>query len=68
MVDMRTGVIYLVTSAATTAGADRAGRFFAVCGADVVRADDLTDPGFRHYRWSCRFLIPIPIQRSKDTR
>jgi hypothetical protein len=68
MVDVRTGVIHLVTSAVTTAGADRAGRFFAVCGADVVRADDLTDPVFRHYRWSCRSLVPIPKQRSKDTR
>jgi hypothetical protein len=58
MLDVRTGVIHLVTSAAAAAGADHTGRFLAVCGAEVMRADDLTDPGFRSYCWSCRSVIP----------
>ena len=55
MMDLRTGTIHLLTAAA---GTNRAGRYVALCGADVVRADDLTDPGFRRYCWSCRSIIP----------
>lgn len=61
MVDLRTGTIHLLTSAAA-AGTNRTGRYFALCGADVLRAEDLTDPGCRRYCWSCRSLIPT--QRS----
>ena len=58
IVDLRTGTLHLLTSAAAAAGTNRAGRYVALCGADVVRADDLTDPGFRRYCWSCRSVIP----------
>jgi hypothetical protein len=62
IVDLRTGTIHLLTSAAAAGGTNRTGRYVALCGANVVRADDLTDPGFRRYCWSCR---PInPRQRS----
>ena len=47
---LRTGAIHLLTSAAVAAGTNRAGRYVALRGADIIRADDLTDPGFRHYR------------------
>lgn len=39
IVDLRTGTIHLLTSAAA-AGTNRTGRYVALCGADVVRADD----------------------------
>ncbi len=64
MMDLRTGTIHLLTSAAAAAvGTSRTGCYVALCGADVVRADDLTDPGFRRYCWSCRSIIPS--QRSE---
>ena len=47
IVDLRTGTIHLFTAAA--AGTSRAGRYVALCGADIIRADDLTDPGFPRY-------------------
>jgi hypothetical protein len=47
---LHTGAIHLLTSAAVAAGTNRAGRYVALRGADIIRADDLTDPGFRHYR------------------
>jgi hypothetical protein len=49
MMDLRTGTIHLLTSAAVAAGTSRAGRYVALCGADIIRADDLTDPGFPRY-------------------
>jgi hypothetical protein len=58
IVDLRTGTIHLCTSAAAAAGTDRTGRYVALCGADIIRAEDLTDPGFRHYCWSCHSIIP----------
>jgi hypothetical protein len=58
MMDLRTGTIHLLTSSAAAAGTHRTGRYVALCGADVVRADDLTDPGFPRYCWSCRSVIP----------
>jgi hypothetical protein len=58
MMDLRTGTIHLLSSAAAAAGTNRTGRYVALCGADIIRADDLTDPGFRHYCWSCRSVIP----------
>jgi hypothetical protein len=58
MMDLRTGTIHLFTSAAAAAGTNRAGRYVALCGADIIRADGLTDPGFRRYCWSCRSVIP----------
>jgi hypothetical protein len=57
ILDLRTGTIHLLTSAAA-AGTNRIGRYVALGGADVVRADDLTDPGFPRYCWSCRSVIP----------
>jgi hypothetical protein len=57
ILDLRTGTIHLLTSTAA-AGTHRAGRYVALCGANIIRADDLTDPGFRHYCWSCRSVIP----------
>jgi hypothetical protein len=57
MMDLRTGTIHLLTSAAA-AGTNRTGRYVALCGADIIRADNLTDPGFRRYCWSCRSVIP----------
>ena len=57
ILDLRTGTIHLLTSAAAAA-TSRAGRYVALCGADIIRADDLTNPGFRHYCWSCRSIIP----------
>jgi hypothetical protein len=57
ILDLRTGTIHLLTSAAA-AGTNPQCRYVALCGADVVRADDLTDPGFRRYCWSCRSVIP----------
>jgi hypothetical protein len=52
ILDLRTGTIHLLTSAAAAAaaGTNRTGRYVALHGADIIRADDLTDPGFRHYR------------------
>jgi len=50
MMDLRTGTTHLLTAAAAAAGTNRTGRYVALCGADIIRADDLTDPGFRHYR------------------
>ena len=58
IVDLRTGTIPLLTCAAAAAGTNPQGRYFALCGADIIRADDLTDPGFRRYCWSCRSIIP----------
>jgi hypothetical protein len=58
MMDLRTGTIHLFTAAAAAAGTNRAGRYVALCGADIIRADGLTDPGFRRYCWSCRSVIP----------
>ena len=58
MMDLRTGTIHLLTSAAVAAGTSRTGRYVALCGADIIRADDLTDPGFRRYCWSCRSIVP----------
>jgi hypothetical protein len=58
ILDLRTGTIHLLTSAAAAAGTNRAGRYVALCGTDVVRADDLTDPGCRRYCWSCRSVTP----------
>jgi hypothetical protein len=59
MVDVRNSTTHLLTSAAA-AGTNRTGRYFALCEADVVCADDLTDPGCHHYYWSCRSIIPPP--------
>jgi hypothetical protein len=58
IVDLRTGTIHLLTSSAVAAGTNRTGRYVALCGADIICADDLTDPGFRRYCWSCRSVIP----------
>jgi hypothetical protein len=58
IVDLRTGTIHLLTSAAAAAGTNPQGRYVALCGADIIRADDLTDPGFSRYCWSCRSVIP----------
>jgi hypothetical protein len=58
MMDLRTGTIHLLSSAAAAAGTSRTGRYVALCGADISRADDLTDPGCRRYCWSCRSVIP----------
>jgi hypothetical protein len=61
ILDLRTGTIHLLTAAAAAAaaaGTNPQGRYVALCGADVVRADDLTDPGFRRYCWSCRSIVP----------
>jgi hypothetical protein len=57
MMGLRTDTIHLFTSAAA-AGTNRTGRYVALCEADIIRADDLTDPGFRRYCWSCRSIIP----------
>jgi hypothetical protein len=42
IVDLRTGTIHLLTSAAVAAGTNRAGRYVALCGADIIRTDDLS--------------------------
>jgi hypothetical protein len=57
ILDLRTGTLHLLTSAAA-ACISRAGRYVALCGADLIRAEDLIDPGFRRYCWSCRSVIP----------
>jgi hypothetical protein len=58
ILDLRTGTIYLLTATAAAAGTNPQGRYVALCGADIIRADDLTDPGCRRYCWSCRSVIP----------
>ena len=58
ILDLRTGTIHLLTSAAVAVGTSRTGHYVALCGADIIRADDLTDPGFPRYCWSCRSIIP----------
>jgi hypothetical protein len=58
ILDLRTGTIHLLTSAA--AGTNHTGRYFALCGADIIRAD-LTDPGFRHYR----LVMPVHHPEAK---
>lgn len=70
MVDVRTGVIHLLTPVALAVGADRDGRYIALCGANVLCSAEGTDPGVHQFCWSCRCLDPtIPTQRSEeDTR
>jgi hypothetical protein len=58
MMDLRTGTTHLLTAAAVATGTNPQGRYVALCGADIIRADDLTDPGCRRYCWSCRSVIP----------
>lgn len=49
ILDLHTGTLHLLTPDAVAAGTSRAGRYVALCGADVLRAEDLTDPGCRRY-------------------
>jgi hypothetical protein len=52
LVDVRTGTIHLLTPTAAIAGSHCEGRYVALCGATVLWAADLTDPG-RARRAAC---------------
>jgi hypothetical protein len=67
LVDLRDGLIHLLTPDAHAAGLKSRCDYVALCGA-VVHPAALTDPGQR-YCWSCRSTrSSVPSQRSRAGR
>lgn len=59
MVDIRTGQRHLLTPDAAAAGRRTTGRYYGLCGTDILPAA-LVDPG-TDYCWLCRSTtIPAP--------
>ncbi|MGH3899319.1 MAG: hypothetical protein ACRDTA_13975 [Pseudonocardiaceae bacterium] len=67
-VDVRTNTTHLLTPDAAAAGRLRAGRYVALCGADVLPAS-LTEPGRCGVCQPCTAaVVLIPAQRSRTPR
>jgi hypothetical protein len=66
ILDLRTGTIHILTSAAA-ASTNHAGRYFALYGVHIIRADDFTKPGFHRYCWSGGSIVPVKDREREDS-